>query len=560
GRRFVRVLEAVVADSVVSVGDIDILDTHERHDLLSRTGAPDTHPVAFAELLETAAANRPDGLAVTQGDLRWTYRELDERSNRLARLLISQGAGPETPVAIAITRSPEFVLAVWAVAKSGAYYVPVDPRYPAERIAFMLEDCDATIGIATAGELPDAIGHLQLTVIGDAVFDARVAELDSRPVTDAERTGALRPANAALMIYTSGSTGRPKGVVVPNSGLANVAESQRQTLGTGPESRVIAVSSPSFDAATFEILLAAGVSATLSPAPADVYAGPELARFINAEQGTHLVITPSALAMMEPSDVPSLELVMPVGEALPPQLLSAWAADKAVVNGYGPTECTIVLSTAGPMRPDEAVTIGRPTVGVSEYVLDERLRPVPVGIAGELYVGGCGITRGYYNRPALTASRYVPNPFDGSGSRLYRTGDVVRWTDEGRLEYVGRSDFQVKIRGQRIELGEIDNALRAAVGVDFAVTVGHRWPTGGTDLVSYVVPSPGYDLDIPALLTFVGETLPAYMVPAAVVEIDAIPLSPVGKLDRRALPEPMLSTRTSEYRAPSSLVEEVVAG
>ncbi|MGW0180939.1 amino acid adenylation domain-containing protein, partial [Nocardia sp. NPDC003345] len=566
--RWQRLLAAVAADPDVVLGAVEILDDTERAAALSRTGGPAVPPRTLPELLAAAVAVDPAAPALVFAGQRWNYGQVDAYSNRLARVLIGAGLGAEDLVAIAVPRSSDSVLAEWAVTKSGAAFVPVDPTYPAERIAHMLTDSGTRVGVTVSrvrAELPDSVEWLVLD-------ELELGGYSADPVTDADRVRPLTPANAAYIIYTSGSTGMPKGVVVPHAGLANFAAEQVQRYRMNSDTRTLHFSSPSFDASIMELLLAIGSGGTLVVVPPGTYGGEDLYRLIRDEQVTHLFITPAALATLDPAGLDSLRVLAVGGEAYSPELLAKWAiplrgangAIRAFHNVYGPTETTIVVNIGAPLKPGDALTIGGPNRGIRSLVLDDRLRPVPDGVAGELYVSGVQVTRGYHDRPALTADRFVANPY-APGERMYRTGDVVRWASrrlgsevEYRLEYVGRSDFQVKVRGFRIELGEIDNALTSYGTVDFAVTIGHESAPGAVSLVSYIVATTGHSVDIAALTAHIEERLPAYMVPSAIMVLDEIPLTPVGKLDRKALPEPTFETR--EFRAPSTPVEEVVAG
>lgn len=334
-------------------------------------------------------------------------------------------------------------------------------------------------------------------------------------------------------------------------------------------SRILHVCSPNFDASVLELLLAFSSGATLVVAPPHAFGGPELADLLRRERVTHIVITPGALESVDPAGLDDLEVVEVGGEECSPDLIGRWARDdRLFVNGYGPTEVTVWATVSGPLRPSEPVTIGSAIAGVGAFVLDARLRPVPAGVIGELYLSGPALAQGYLGRPGLTAERFVASPFGAEtgdpstgrapGARLYRTGDLVRRNEaDGTLEYLGRLDFQVKIRGFRIELGEIDNALTAHPAIDYAATLGKTLPSGAKVLVSYVLPHAGTGVDTEELATFVAGRLPEYMVPAAIVVLDTIPLTPIGKLDRNALPEPAFVGR--EFRAPVSEAESIIA-
>ncbi|WP_446224337.1 amino acid adenylation domain-containing protein [Nocardia sp. IBHARD005] len=607
---------------------------------------------ALAQLLATAVETNPDGLAVVLADATstidsLTYAELDERSNRIARFLIGRGIGAGDLVAIGIPRSVESVLAIWAVTKTGAGFVPVDPNYPPDRVAHMVTDSGAVFGLtvaAVAAGLPAQVAWLQLDAAptGEAVASTRTLtsgdmraddnrwaarpdadaasrrdgghhagsrvggllgggdgagarpvagdhvgfadgvggagpslragvepgqlfdDLSGEAITAPDRLRPVRAEDLAYLIYTSGSTGLPKGVAVTQAGLAGFSAEQRRHFGVESTSRTLHFASPSFDASVLELLLAFGAGATMVIVDPSVYGGDDLAALLRRERVSHAFITPAALASINPDGLDDLRVVSVGGEAATPDLPRRWAiplADgtlRGFLNVYGPTETTIATNISAPLKPGDPVTIGGPINGVAEYVLDDRLGPVPPGVTGELYITGAQLSRGYHARPGLTSSRYVANPFDPAGSRLYRTGDLVRWTPDGALDYLGRNDFQVKIRGFRIELGEIDAVLSTHESLDFAVTVGHELDSGATILVAYVHAAPGAAVDTAALTAFAERSLPAHMVPTVLMELDTIPLTPVGKLDRKALPAPILEV--AEFRAPATSVEQIVAG
>uniref|UniRef100_UPI00145FCDFF non-ribosomal peptide synthetase n=1 Tax=Rhodococcus oryzae TaxID=2571143 RepID=UPI00145FCDFF len=562
--RFVRLLDAVAHDPAAPIGDTDVMDASERTALCPVAGRPPESPVTLAELLAAAVTERT-APALEFGSRTVNYGELDTRSNALARLLIARGVGPESFVAVALPRSVESMLALWAVAKTGAAVVPMDPAYPADRLEHMLADSGAVVGL-TVAEYTDALPDAGwVTLDADAVV-VEWAALSTAPIADRDRCGATHPAQPAYMIYTSGSTGVPKGVVVTHRGIASFALEQRQRYSVTASSRVLHSSSPSFDASILEILMATAAGAALVIVPPGVYGGGELADIIDCQRVTHAFITPSAAAALAPDGLDSLRVVVMGGEALSSDLVIRWGADRDLYNAYGPTEMTVMVSASAALAPGAAVTIGGPIRGVTAMVLDRRLRPVPVGVVGELYVAGSAMARGYHNRSSLTADRFVANPFSSIGARMYRTGDMVRWlasAAQGRLsdlelEYVGRGDFQVKIRGFRIELGEVDAALTAHPSVDFAVTMGRPAPSGATVLAAYVVAAAGASADPEELTAFAARTLPSHMVPSVVTVLDEIPLTVNGKLDRGALPAPEFVS--TAFRAPSTPVEEIVAG
>ncbi|WP_415640964.1 amino acid adenylation domain-containing protein, partial [Skermania piniformis] len=516
--------------------------------------------MTLPQLLAGAVAIDPAGPAVVYDGVSVSYAELDAASSRLARVLIGRGLGPESFVAVGIPRSVEWVVAVWACAKAGVAFVPVDPRYPVGRVEFMIADSNVSLGLTVAGvvdQLPDVVEWL---VVDAAEFGAVLAAHSADPVTYADRHGVVRVENCAYVIYTSGSTGRPKGVSVTHAGFQNFVTDMRDLFGADRSSRVLQVASPSFDASMLELLMAVAGGGTLVVCPPDVYGGAELAELIRRERVSHAFITPAVLASMEPTDLAEFGMLLVGGEAFSAELVGKWWSGRDMVNVYGPTETTILALSSRPLRPGGLLPIGVPMRGVSGYVLDARLGRSPVGVAGELYLAGPGLARGYGGLSSLTAGRFVADLFGGPGGRMYRTGDVVRQVEiDGRLEivYVGRSDFQVQVRGLRIELGEIDAALTEHDAVGFAATVAHTAESGDVSLVAYLRLVPGGAVDTTELKDFLGRSLPAHMVPALFVVLDQIPLTVNGKLDRAALPEPVFEV--AEFREPATPMEKVVA-
>ncbi|MFD4352671.1 amino acid adenylation domain-containing protein [Nocardia sp. NPDC058518] len=560
--RWRRVLATVLAQPGVRIADVDVLDDTERSTLVPVRGPESSGTATLPQLLAASVSQYPEHPALVVAGHTTTYREMDAHTNRLARLLLEADAGPETVVALGLPRSAELLTGMWAAAKIGAAFLPVDPKYPVERIDHMLTDSGARVGLTVAAcrsMLPDSTNWL---VLDDLEVVERWSRARSTAVRDSELPTPIRPDNPAWLIYTSGSTGTPKGVSVPHRGIADMVAAQRAVLGLDEHSRVLQVASPSFDASVFEAVMAFGTGGAAVVSPPDVFGGTALAELIEAERVTHMVITPSALATLDPAEVPSVRVLAVAGEAVGAELVERWAADRTMVDLYGLSESTIWTTASAPLAVGTPVCLGTPIRGAAVLVLDNRLRPVPVGVAGELYLAGPALARGYHARPSLTAARFLANPFGAAGERMLRTGDLVRWTRRAanvELEYIGRTDFQVKVRGQRIELGEIDAVLGRADGVDFAVTLGVPGPTGTLALAAYLVRTPGAELDLGRVRALADGTLPTHMVPSAFVVLEAIPLDPVGKLDRKALPAPEFTVERTVYRAPSTPTEEAFA-
>ncbi|HJT03149.1 MAG TPA: amino acid adenylation domain-containing protein, partial [Pseudonocardiaceae bacterium] len=478
-------LGAIAADPGQPLVQLPLLGSTERHQLLVELN--DTNQVVPAatlpELFAAQVARTPDAQAVVVGADQLSYQQLEERANRLAHWLISRGVGPDQFVGLALPRSAELVVALLAVTKAGAGYLPIDPDYPQARIAFMLADAAPVMVLsaaAVAQRLP-AVPGTAVVLLDEPSVTAEVAGMPGHRVADANRLHALALSHPAYVIYTSGSTGRPKGVVVTHTGVASLIAAQVERLGVDENSRVLQFASLSFDASFWELCMGLLAGARLVLAPAEqLLPGPDLAALAQREQVTHVTLPPTALAALPAGGLPPATTVTVAGEACPPELVATWAPGRRMINAYGPTETTVCATMSAPL-PAELCTappIGTPIVNARSYVLDAWLRPVPVGVIGELYLAGAGLARGYLGRPGLTSTRFVADPFGGSGERMYRTGDLARWTANGELVYLGRIDEQVKIRGFRIELGEIESALQGHPGVREAVVLAREDVSG----------------------------------------------------------------------------------
>ncbi|MDX2093724.1 MAG: amino acid adenylation domain-containing protein, partial [Kofleriaceae bacterium] len=553
-------LEGMSADPACAIGALPLLTEGERQQLVRWNATARDYPreACLHELFEAQVDQAPASTAVVCDGVELTYAALDRRANQLAHQLRTLGVGPEVRVGICVRRSVEMVVGVLGILKAGGAYVPLDPSYPAERLAYMLED--ATVPVVVAhGELAERVTRAGVQVVrldGDGVVG------DSGAAARPPRTA--RGANAAYVIYTSGSTGRPKGVVVEHRMAVNMVLGLGALEEIQPRDRVLQFTSLSFDPSVQELFTPLVHGATAVVRGPEVPSAEELLGPAYAGV-TIMNLTTAYWHALAPANLPTaLRLVVFGGERALPAHVRTWSAlgtTCRLLNLYGPTEGTIAATGAfvagDVLRPGREVPIGRPLPNYQVHVLDERGQPVPVGVPGELYIGGAGVARGYLDQPALTAERFVAHP--GGEGRVYRTGDKVRWFADGQLEYLGRIDQQVKIRGFRIELGEIESVLAAHPAVGEVAVMAREDAPGDKRLVAYVIAREGEGaLDVEALRTHLAASLPAYMVPSAFVMLDALPLTPNGKLDLKALPAPDVNLAQREYAAPRTEVETLL--
>jgi amino acid adenylation domain-containing protein len=462
-------------------------------------------------------------------DQQLSYGELDRRSNQLAHYLRRQGVGPDVVVGLCVERSLAMVIGLLGILKAGGAYLPLDPNYPQERLAFMLADSQVPIVVTEE----KAVDILPVSWARIVCLDLEWTAIEAEP-GEAPESG-VEADNLAYMIYTSGSTGTPKGALLQHNGLCNLAAAQIAGFDVQADCRVLQFASLNFDASISEIAMALCAGATLC-LTRDILSGDaDLAGILTGLDITTVTLPPSVLPLLTGKDLPSLRTLVVAGEACPAEVAAYWASRCRLVNAYGPTEATVCATFGAYADAGTRLSIGRPMRNTRAYVLDEELSPAPIGITGELYVGGVGLARGYLGRPGLTAERFVPNPH-GDGERLYRTGDLARWRADGELEFLGRVDHQVKLRGYRIELGEIEAALSRNPAVRQAVVVAREEAEGDRRLVAYVVPQGEETPDVSQLRTHLKQSLPDYMVPAAFIMLEALPLNPSGKVDRLALP------------------------
>ncbi|NUK88486.1 non-ribosomal peptide synthetase, partial [Streptomyces lunaelactis] len=550
GERLVRMLGAFADDLDQRTAAVGLLGRAERDRLLVQwndTARPG-EPTTLTELFEERAARTPDAPAVRLDGQVLSYAELNARANRVARRLIAGGTGPEDLVALVLPRSAEMVTAVLGVLKAGAAYLPVDPAHPASRIAATLEDA-APAAVFTA----EAIAEL---LNGDEPSGGHAWA--GNPA-DADRVRPLSPSHPAYVIYTSGSTGHPKGVVIEHRSAVNFVRATNAHYEITSADTLLQFATPTFDVSVLEMFCALLAGATLAVANADQRRDPELLMAFMRESGVTVGdLPPALLPLLVPERLPALRIVSVGGEAFPGSLVGEWVSERRrFINSYGPTESTIAVTLMDCVGSyDRNPPIGRPMDNIQVYVLDADLSPAPEGVAGELYLAGDGLARGYLGRPGLTSKRFVACPFGAPGTRMYRTGDLARWRREGVLEFLGRSDDQVKIRGFRIELGEIEAVLAAHPAVEQV-----RVLLAGRHLVAYVVPVPGAEAPTEALLRErAAAALPEYMVPSAYCVLHALPMTPNGKLDQKALLNLDIRTEGRAYTAPVTETERAVAG
>jgi len=553
---FKTLLAGALADPDRELSALPILTDAEALQLArwNVTAAPYPADMCIHQLFERRAAEVPRSVALVFADQELTYEALNARANQLGHRLRALGVGPEIRVGLLVERSIEMVVGVLGVLKAGGAFVPLDPAYPKERLAFMLRDCRAAVLLTQKRLLEELPPH-----------DARVVLLDDEERFAAESAdnpvSGVAPDHAAYVIYTSGSSGRPKGVVVPHRGACNSAEVEVSWYEIEPGDRVLQFASLSFDASVYEILMAFWGKATLVVAPRlELIPGPDFPALLRGQRITVLPMAPPALAAVPVTDLPDLRLILVMGSDCPPELVRRWRAVPKFFNAYGPTETSMWVS--GIYLDGVRTTIGRPIPNTRFHVLDPGMARLPVGLPGELHVGGVGVTRGYLERPGLSAGQFIPDPFTGdAGARLYKTGDLVRYLEDGRVDFLGRIDHQVKIRGFRIELGEVEAALSDHPDLAEVAVLARDDLPGGRGLVAYVTPRNGAEPNPGELSRFLQRTLPGYMVPAAFVVLEGLPRLPSGKVDRRSLPLPDAARPRLEaaYVAPGSSTEERLA-
>ncbi len=558
-QNFSVLLQGIIDDPDQVVWRLPILTLDEKRLTLeewNRTTVEFPDDRCVHELFAQLACENPEALAAIYQDQQLTYGELNRRANQLGRYLQTLGVGPDIPVGICMERSLEMVVGIMGALKAGGAFLPFDPVYPPERLAYMIEDSKIPVILtqqAIVANLPDN--------------SAKVVALDSEWPTIAENYSDQElplitcPDNLAYVIYTSGSTGKPKGTMLGHRGLCNLAKAQRQAFNIELGTRILQFSSLSFDAAVWETVMALLNHGTLCLAPRNLLASGEGLVKVMAEQQVNVVtLPPSVVAVMPDHPLPNLKVMITAGEKCTAEIVARWGSGRKFFNAYGPTETTVCASMLHVTRHyRQGPPIGRPINNFQLYILDSSWQPVPIGVAGELCVAGVGLARGYLGRPELTGDKFIPNPFSSNpGERLYRTGDLVRYLPDGNVEFLGRIDHQVKVRGFRIELGEIEAVLGEHPDILDVIVLAREDTPGDRRLVAYLVTQPGVEPKTSELRNYLRDRLPEYMIPSFFVRMDEFPLTPNNKIDRKALPKPDLSRPDleNEYVPPRTETEQ----
>ena len=567
---FLNLLGGIAANPQARISQLPLLTESETNQLLiewNNTQVDYPEYKCIHQLFEEQVKRTPDAVAVVCSQQQLTYNELNCRANQLAHYLRKLGVKADTLVGISLERSLEMIVGLLGILKAGGAYLPLDPDYPSERLQFAIADAQLSLLLTQEG-LIDKLPEHQAPLI---LLDRFTEEINQN--SQDNLTGVVTANNLANLIYTSGSTGKPKGVMVEHRGLFNLAQAQIKTFNLQSNSRILQFASLNFDASIWEIIMAIGAGATLYLDTKDaLMPGLPLMGRLKDYGITHITLPPSALAALPLEDIPELQTIIVAGEACSEELIKQWATGRNFFNAYGPTETSVCATVEKWTDETLKVTIGRPIANTQVYILDSHLQPVPIGVPGELHIAGAGLAKGYLNRPELTQEKFIPNPFEkdevipptplnkggNEPSKLYKTGDLARYLPDGKIEYLGRIDNQVKLRGFRIELGEIEALLNQNEAVQSSCVIVREDNLGDKRLVAYVVPQPEINLTINEIRQFLRAKLPDYMVPTAFVLLDTFPLTPNGKIDRRALPVPDLQSQ-GEYIAPRNPIEEKMA-
>jgi amino acid adenylation domain-containing protein len=551
-------LDGIIADPEQPISQLPLLTAQEQQQFVEWNNTQTDYPadVCIHHLFERQVEQTPEAIALIFEEKQLSYRELNSRANQVAHYLILLEVKAETLVGICVERSLEMIIGLLGILKAGGAYVPLDPTYPQERLAFMLEDAQVSILLTQTGVIENLPAQLVSTIYLDTEWKKISHFNEGNPSAE------VTPENLAYVIYTSGSTGQPKGVMMTHRGLCNLTTVQNQILNLQSNNRILQFASINFDSSIWEIVMALlsgsvlylGIRSTMLP-------NNSLVRLLQEEAITIVTLPPSVLALLPVEELPALHTIIIAGEACSAKLAARWTRhDRRLFNGYGPTETTVGATIAEIKKIDDNpnISIGYPFANTQVYVLDTHLQQLPIGIQGELHIGGVGLARGYLNSPELTHEKFIPNPFsDDPKARLYKTGDLGRYLPDGSLEFLGRIDHQVKMRGFRIELGEIEEILSQHLFVQEVIVIVREDIPGDKRLVAYIVIKPQQTPSSGELRRFLQNQLPDYMIPSAFVQLEALPLTPNGKIDRKALPQPEQADASLEtsYLAPQTEIE-----
>lgn len=558
---FQRLMQAIAANPDCLISELSIFSEAEYEKIVNAWNATsvdydNTH--TFTEIFESQAAAKPDAIALETREQKLSYRTLNQQANQLAHYLIDKGVKPETVVGISLDRSPEMIIAVMAILKAGGAYLPLDPDYPETRLAFMVEDTQTPLVITSAKH------KAKYASMNTSVLDLDHLQKALQSFSSENPVKTVNENSLAYIIYTSGSTGKPKGVQIEHSSLMNLTVTQDQIYDLDEKDKVLLFASLNFDTSIFSIVLALQKGVTLYVADKESLLGENLEKLIIEKELTWALLPPPVAHLLNPDKIPMMKSVMIGGEACSADLAKAWHPGRQFLHGYGPTETT-VWATVTPVDGSINPPIGKPVANTQTYILDKHFKPVPIGVPGELCIGGDCVARGYLNRPELTAERFIPDPFSNkANARLYRSGDLVRYLPDGNIEFLGRIDHQIKIRGFRVELGEIESSISSYPSVDNVLVMARDDMMGSGKseplLAAYII-TQNSNFDLDELRSFLKQKLPDYMIPSGFVTLDAFPLTPNEKIDRKALPIPQLggAKSRSEHQVPRNEIEKTIA-
>lgn len=560
GGHFETLMAGIAADPNQRVLDLPIVTKAEAVQILEEWNPPE-QPIKSArcihEFFEERVEQSPDAVAVIFEGQQLTYRELNQRANQLAHYLQKRGVGPEALVGICVERSLEMIIGLLGVLKAGGAYLPLDPTYPRERLAFMIQDSRISL-LLTHAALRETLAFDGVSVCYLDADWPRIGEESQR-----NTVSGVTLENLAYVIYTSGSTGMPKGVLVNHKGIPNLCDLQIRAFRISQKSHVLQFASFSFDAAVSEVFTTLIAGAALYIVSKEhLFPGHPLVETLRDLAITVVTLPPSVFSTLEAHEFPALQTVISAGEACSAEIIRRWSAERHFINAYGPTETTVCATMNEQPDPEIPSCIGNVNPNFTIYILNSNLQLCPMGIPGELHIGGRGLARGYLNRPELTAEKFISNPFSRRpGERLYKTGDLARYLPDGRIDFLGRLDHQVKVRGYRIELGEIEAALRRHSAIAEAVAITKKTSSGDTQLLAYVVPRLGQSVTVAELRDFITQYIPEYMIPSAMITLEYLPMTPNGKLDRHALPMPDAErlANAENFVAPRNSLEQTLA-